>query len=249
MFFESHHSIDEQEFHVGSGNNMFSLPHLHLSFEFFMVTKGQTKVTIDGKEYQLKPNQAVLIFPYQVHSYQSQQNSAFFLCIFSPWLVPHFYQKTKQSLPDSNRFDYHPQKYPPEENIFLQKAFAYNICGKFDQQANYMSAAEGQKDELLTQLLLFITQHYKSDCLLKTAAKYVQYDYVYVSKFFKRAVGLSFHSYVNQFRIQEACRLIKATNQPISLVAEECGFPSLRTFYRDFKRFTGFTPKEYKKQL
>ena len=23
MFFESHHSIDEQEFHVGSGNNMF----------------------------------------------------------------------------------------------------------------------------------------------------------------------------------------------------------------------------------
>lgn len=248
MFFESHHSLDDNEFHIGMGENLNFWPHLHQSFEFFLVTKGEAKVIVDQKEYELKPEQAVLIFPYQVHSYQSEQASSFLMCIFSPWLVPHFYQKIKNRLPDSNLFQYQLKKNPDQTNVFLQKAFAYEICGIFDQYAHYQNS-EDQKDELLAQLLLYITQHYKSQCLLKQAAEQVRYDYVYLSKFFKRAVGIPFHAYVNQIRLQESCRLMKTTNQPIANIAEECGFLSLRTFYREFKRYTGISPKEYKKQI
>lgn len=249
MLFESQHSLDDNEFFFGSGKNMVFFPHLHQSFEFFLVTRGQAQVKIDGKDYCLKQNQAVLIFPYQVHSYcETEYESEFLMCIFSPWLVPSFHQKTKRLLPLSNQFFHQFRRVPKGENIFLQKAFAYEICGIFDQTAEYTSSCTGQKNELLTQLLLFISQNYKSECLLKQAVKQVRYDYVYLSKFFKRTVGVSFHSYVNQMRLQEARRLMQATDQPIAQVAEECGFSSLRTFYREFKHFTGITPMEYKKR-
>lgn len=246
MFFESSHSLNDNEFHTATGKELDFLPHLHQSFEFFSVTQGRAYVTVDGKEYRLEPSQAVLIFPYQVHSYRSEPDAAYLLCIFSPWLVPSFYQKTKNHLPASNRFDYLLQPPLNQDNIFLQKAFAYEICGIFDRHATYTQSS-GQKGELLTQLLLFIAQNYKSECLLKKAAEQVRYDYAYLSKFFKRTVGLPFHSYVNLLRLQEACRLIGTTDRSAASIAEECGFSSLRTFYREFKRYTGLSPMEYKK--
>jgi len=101
---------------------------------------------------------------------------------------------------------------------------------------------------LLTQLLLYITEHYKSECLLKNAAKELLYDYAYLSKFFKKSTGLPFHAYVINMRLQESIRLLRSTESSINHIAEECGFSSVRTFHREFKHLFGITPTVYRKQ-
>ena len=62
-------------------------------------------------------------------------------------------------------------------------------------------------------------------------------------------VGKRFSEFINEYRIQEACKIIKS-NTPLSLegVGFEVGFSSKSTFYATFKKVTGTTPAQYKAQ-
>jgi AraC-like DNA-binding protein len=62
----------------------------------------------------------------------------------------------------------------------------------------------------------------------------------------------SFYDLVNEKRVEE---FIKIISQPVSqqytllAVAYDCGFNSKASFNRNFKKYTGFTPSDYLKQL
>ncbi|MBQ7717835.1 MAG: AraC family transcriptional regulator, partial [Clostridia bacterium] len=61
----------------------------------------------------------------------------------------------------------------------------------------------------------------------------------------KRLMGMSFTEYLNRFRINRAVYLLSTENKiPVSDVAHLCGFDSLCSFNRNFKRITGTTPRE-----
>lgn len=58
----------------------------------------------------------------------------------------------------------------------------------------------------------------------------------------------NFSSFINQYRIEEAKRLLKARRQEkILAIAYDAGFKNLATFNQVFKAYTGQTPSAYKK--
>lgn len=71
-----------------------------------------------------------------------------------------------------------------------------------------------------------------------------------LSQYLNDNLGLSFSSYINQYRIQTATQLIQ-TNSLLTLeaIGNECGFKSNSTFYTAFKKQEGMTPSQYKKSL
>jgi|GEM_PF-2510872 len=69
---------------------------------------------------------------------------------------------------------------------------------------------------------------------------------------FSRAVnecaGFSFTDYINNLRLEEALRLLeKSDNLCIEAIAEDSGFGSARSFYRQFKSKYSMSPAEYRK--
>ena len=59
----------------------------------------------------------------------------------------------------------------------------------------------------------------------------------------------SFTLFINEYRIEEAKKLLKAnSNLKIEVIAEKCGFNSNSTFYTVFKKITGSTPAKYIKK-
>ncbi len=70
-----------------------------------------------------------------------------------------------------------------------------------------------------------------------------------LSEFLNLHLGKNFFSYLNFYRIQEAKELcLNAPEKTILSIAYEVGFPSKSTFYDAFKRETGMSPTEYRKQ-
>jgi AraC-like DNA-binding protein len=66
------------------------------------------------------------------------------------------------------------------------------------------------------------------------------------------AYGENFYAFINNFRVEEVKRLIadpKNKNFTILSLADEAGFPSKSSFQAIFKKFTGLTPTEYRKNL
>ena len=54
---------------------------------------------------------------------------------------------------------------------------------------------------------------------------------------------------INEFRIEEAREYLEDPSRDIAAIARETGFASASFFSTQFKRFTGLTPREYRKSV
>ena len=248
MIFESQHSIDEALFAIRYMMNITFPLHLHRSFEYVEQICGSTEITICDQKYLLKPGDAVLIFPLQPHSYATVTRGRIRICIFSPNYVTSFYKPNQNKMPENNKFQCFLPQTISSDNIFHKKALTYFICGEFDRDRKYIDASRKNENQILVKLLLYTDKNFRSRCLLRDAAASIGYDYAYISKLFKRKVGISFRQYVNNLKIIESKRLLIDGTKSIEEVAECCGFSSLRTFDREFLKQVETTPSNYQKQ-
>ena len=255
MFYQSQHSFNTDVVKFESNVDYNFPAHLHNNFEFINVKSGQMEVIVDKTTYTLNAGDSILVFPNQVHEFVTPKSSSHFLCIFSPKLVQAYSACYLDKLPVSNMFkldDFHIQRLESlkdEHSIIEMKGILYSICGIFDKNAEYKPKGD-DKDKLLSKIFNYVDMTYSGDCSLAGLAEYTSYHYVYLSKYFKSCVGISFTDYVNRYRVNEACYLFRNNpKQTILQTAYDCGFDSLRTFNRNFKRIMGMPPSQYQEKI
>lgn len=246
MFFESKHSLSNHYFHLLMSRELTFPLHIHFAFEYFEQICGSTEVFIGSQQYVLREGDAVLIFPLQPHSYKALEAGRVRTCIFSPDMVPSFYKANENRLPSDHRMPRVLKDELTVENLFHQKAMTYFICGEFERNRSYIKKNGYNENPLLVALLSFAEDHFCSRCLLRDAAAKLGYDYAYVSKFFKREVGLSFREYINMLRVMKSKSLLISTDRNIEEIGESCGFSSLRAFDREFREQVGMSPSRYR---
>lgn len=253
MFYEFKHLGSPDYLKIEKGDN-FSFPlHLHQCFEIIILLSGNMKITVDNQKYELKKKEALIIFPNQIHSLDSTK-SEHILCIFSPRLVQAYATSVKGKLPENNKFtvdDYFINALNSlglDTSTTVKKGVLYSLCGMFDENAKY-TTRQKDNDKLLLKIFSFVENEFDGECSLSSLCESIGYDYSYVSRFFKKMVGLSFNSYVNFYRLSHACYLMENSNEPIIKCAMESGYTSLRSFNRNFKAYFGITPAEYRKSI
>lgn len=82
---------------------------------------------------------------------------------------------------------------------------------------------------------------------LKTVAASIYSNESYLSRVFKKEMGLSLIDYILKKRIEESIRLLNTTDLKVYEIAERIGFRDAHYFSICFKKFTGVTAKEFKK--
>lgn len=86
------------------------------------------------------------------------------------------------------------------------------------------------------------------DLTLPILAKELNIRPQLLSQFINDNLNKSFTQFINQYRVDEAKRLLKESPQlKIDAVGFESGFNSSSTFYSSFKKITGKTPSNYQK--
>ncbi len=251
MLYESEHSLQGELLKVETGSDFSFPPHLHSSFELIAVTEGEMVITVDKMQYKLTQGEALLIFPNQVHALHTPQHSTHILSIFSSQLVHAYANSVLGKLPESHLF--HPNPFYVEQLFLMRgcndllriKGLLYSLCAEFDSVATYR-ARESEKRDLLFAIFQFVENNYSGDCSLAALAAHTSYHSVYLSRYFKQYIELTYTDYVNRYRINEAAYLLKNSEQKILNIAYDCGFDSLRSFNRSFKRIMGTTPSAYR---
>lgn len=97
-------------------------------------------------------------------------------------------------------------------------------------------------DKLFIEDKIFLNPHLKLSDVARLAAT----NRTYLSRHFNRDNGLTFLEYINNLRIDHACRLLKETDDKIDEIALNSGFNSLSTFRRAFTSRLGCTPTQYR---
>lgn len=92
----------------------------------------------------------------------------------------------------------------------------------------------------------YIKNNYSRNISLSDAAEVSQVSSSYLSLIFKQETGVNFSSYLTDYRMEIAKKMLVTTNKKIYEIAEEVGFSSPYYFSKVFKEYTGMTCKEYK---
>lgn len=84
---------------------------------------------------------------------------------------------------------------------------------------------------------------------LETVANLVNMTVPSFCRYFKSRARKTFTEVVNEFKVVHATKLLAETELPISHVCFDSGFNNFSNFNRYFKRITGKSPSEYRKEL
>ncbi len=89
-----------------------------------------------------------------------------------------------------------------------------------------------------------------SNIKLKDIAHELEVSTHYLSQLLNDNLGKSFAQHINTLRTEEAKELLQKNDQfTLEAIGLEAGFSSKSTFYATFKKLTGTTPAEFKKQF
>ncbi len=97
-------------------------------------------------------------------------------------------------------------------------------------------------------VIRFVEEHYPEPLPIERMADVTGFSQSHFMKFFKEIFGVSFTSYLNDYRLTMASRLLLASGDTILEVATATGFENLSYFNRRFKGKFGMTPREFRGQ-
>jgi two-component system response regulator YesN len=100
----------------------------------------------------------------------------------------------------------------------------------------------------VTQALRIIEARHAEDISLQQVAETVSMNANYFSTLFKKEMDVNFIDYVLQFRVEKAKELFLHSNLKSYEIGERVGFVNYSHFSRVFKKYSGLSPREFRKQ-
>jgi AraC-like DNA-binding protein len=114
---------------------------------------------------------------------------------------------------------------------------------------NTFHTISSKKSEMrINTVCVYIQHHFYKKLSLKEIADLIGLTESNFCKFFKKATGKTYSNYVNEIRINEACRMLVQTDKTIVQISFECGFETLSYFNRIFLKKMHMTPSTFKKE-
>ncbi|HHV50673.1 MAG TPA: AraC family transcriptional regulator [Clostridiales bacterium] len=252
MFKYERHRSDKAEYlyHQFDTNLCFQ-PHLHRSFEFVYVEEGEIEVQIGNCRHILKGGYAALILPGQIHAYHTAEFSRSYLCVFSYDFVYDFYSSIIGKFSPNPIFRLETPYCiallnTPGINRFRIKEALYSIVGQFLSNCTLQNI-ENNEINILENAVSFIQEHFCEPVTLKDLSNALGYHYNYLSAYLNEQLGMHFSDFINLYRIDYACELLEQSDLTITQIAYKCGFNTIRSFNRNFKKIRNFSPQDYRK--
>ena len=255
MYYDIGHKSLTTEFYLCERNiDVFCVPHIHYSLEFVFVIDGELILTKDDKIFTLKKGDMAIIMPYEIHGFNTQEHSDILVVGFQPEYISEyktiFSGKTfeKPVVIMNERIKRFVSEFIlQDKNIFEKKAMIYSVIAEFMKESNLKDSTTAQNDTL-RRSMIYISKHYTEDITLNKVASEIGVTPVHLSRTLSGASVMCFTDIVNCLRLKEAKRLLEQTDMPISELAYEAGFGSIRNFNRLFEKYFKCMPKDIRNE-
>lgn len=116
--------------------------------------------------------------------------------------------------------------------------------------AKLRSYDRGLSREQLQRTIDYIQAHLDEKITLEAIAQHLNLSVYYFCELFTLSTGMPPYRYVLSQRVERAKQLLKNQRElSLTQVALDCGFANQSHFTKHFRKFTGITPKGYRKQF
>jgi len=113
--------------------------------------------------------------------------------------------------------------------------------------SSYLSGEEGKiKRDYTRRAIQYIKEHYAENIQVHSIAEALKMSESHLSKVFRETMHNTIGEYLTQYRIKEACRLLRNPDNRVNEVSEKVGYTDQRYFSVSFKRIMGVTPVNFR---
>lgn len=225
-----------------------------------LVLSGKGQYLVDGQRFYIQPGDLFLAKPSQLIEYTADKSDPweYYWVGFNGASAAHLVQQ----LPFTEELPVHTAKHPDVvrellHNIYLsggQQAYdAVRMVGHLHLFIAYLIEQAGfstkRPPDIASQYVInaiqFIQFNYSGDIGVDDIAKAVGVSRSHLYRVFIGTLGQSPIEYLTDFRINEACALLKTTNLSVAEVAYSVGFFDQFYFSRVFKKAKGVPPSQF----
>ncbi len=236
--------------------------HKHCELEIIYCLEGRFHISLDQEHYAVNSGEVVVISPQCAHEADCEPNTSVLLIKLGPTLlgkyfgvISHLKPSRPVFLPEKGNIRHLLEEITEDcrisDPISEMKVIGdlYKICAAFVEQYATSGCQDGDmrgKENRLEDVFQHLFLNYSSPITVEAAAQMSGYSVGNFCRRVKLETGKTFHSYLNDYRLQKARLLLSETSLSIESISSAVGFMETKTFCRLFKRQTGITPTEYR---
>lgn len=234
--------------------------HFHKMIEIAYCFSGFQQVKVGKIVYTLKKGDVIVIFPNIIHEYIKCETDAPTESVslisetdFFTSLIPDLKTKRPESpfikaelIPENAALAFRKMVSSNDKAELLGWSFIA-ISGIL-KSLNLLPTSESDGFSLAPHIISYINENFKKPLTIKYLAKEFGYSSSYIAHIFYDQLKIPFRTYLGTVRSEYAANLISSCNKSLTEISYECGYNSLNTFCRCFKKHFSCTPSEYKKK-
>ncbi len=247
-------SIEQDRYELIIYDSFSFSPHLHRFLELTYVMEGELTITVNGITEQMAAGDMAFVFPNHPHSYRRNGRNKVAVFIIANDYIPSVSKLISNA--SASHYVFRPESYithtlecalikekvPDSWEI---KAAIYLLMHSFLEQNEILENNQTESD-LMQQIVGYVAENYSKDITMMSMASALGYDRQYLSHKFNQMMNINFRTYLNLFRIDHACILLRETDKSITAISLESGFQNIRSFNRTFCNATGSQPTKYR---
>ena len=249
--------------------------HWHFCCEMIFLHTGEQRVKIGGDSLTLSAGEAIYIHPRQVHEFVNTSTTGTDLTLLKFDTALLLSQKSFEAeeqylrpvLPESGYrcliFSDGTQKAQPWLELLAkeerERSFGFEtrmrnvICMMISEMVQQVPDSpvnslrlSTREQETFNQVMQYLWEHFEEDGLMERALEMCNLSYCNFAAKLKGMFGKTFTECLNQVRISHARQMLINSSDPVSVVAEACGYHDPGYFSRIFRKITGLPPQEYR---
>lgn len=250
--------------------------HWHTEFEFVYVETGTVYFGISDKQFALSEGQGVFINSKILHRYFSQGNAIVPNFVLMPYFIaaqdsliyqkyvlpimasPMDYQILSSDIPwQAEVLSLMREMMAAQENAsdvelvnsyLIQKIwhilYQNTDVEHMGKKENYSASSQAR----LQLMMQYIHQKFAYNISLSDIADQAKVSKSTALNLFHRYLSISPVTYLVNYRLQEAAKLLASTEKKVTVISKDTGFDSVDYFCKAFKKYYKLTPTEYRKK-
>lgn len=115
----------------------------------------------------------------------------------------------------------------------------------------YVASQRGRTgaSQLVFRIRQYIASHFQEgDLTIRSISVALHFTPAYLCQVFKAETGRTINNYINDFRLERAKELLRQRDSKLYEVSQDVGFGDANYFTRQFKKYTGMTPSDYRRK-
>lgn len=241
----------------------YTSPHFHSAYEIILVKKGKMQASIDNKSYEISAGEGCFIDRFLPHCYRSGEEGAqtefgdpdtevyifvgersYFTDTFSVLGgVPKAKFSFRDFLPVESVARFYEEQTTEKIKDAAFKSMTALLLAAIARENDFLPVSSDVFSVTVCAALEYVETAYAEDLSLKTVAERFGYSPQHFSRLWHKHLPFHLSDYINAVRVARAKNLISG-GLPVTEAVFSCGFQSMATFYRVYKKTYGVTPKQ-----